>query len=173
MDLINLAIISILYILPAYIANSSAALFGGGFPIDFGRKLKRHRVLGRGKTFRGFFLGVLFGTVAGNVISYFVSGTAYSLGSATFYTALGFLLSFGALLGDLVKSFVKRRLGYEQGHSLLLIDQLDFVAGAIILGSIVYIPGLETVIFLIIVTPLIHLLLNVIGHLLKLKKVPW
>jgi CDP-diglyceride synthetase len=29
------------------------------------------------------------------------------------------------------------------------------------------------VIFLIIITPLIHLLLNIIGYLLKLKKVPW
>jgi len=173
MDFAYIILFSILYILPAYIANSSAALFGGGLPLDFGRKLRKNRIFGKGKTFRGLFLGILFGTVAGNVIGYFIGGTSYSIGSVTTYTALGFLLATGALLGDLIKSFFKRRLGYKSGQSLLLIDQLDFVVGAIALGSIVYIPTLSTVIFLIIITPLIHLLLNIIAFLLGLKKVPW
>jgi len=173
MDIIIFVIASFLYILPAYIANSSAALFGGGYPLDFGMKLKRHRIFGSGKTFRGFILGVLFGTVAGNVMGFLLAGTAFSLGTIELYTALGFLLSVGAMLGDLVKSFFKRRLGFKSGQMLPIIDQLDFVIGAIALGSFAYIPSIKTVIFLIIITPLIHLLLNIIGYLLKLKKVPW
>ncbi len=40
--------------LPAYIANPTAALFGGGMPIDFGKKYHDgQRILGDGKTFRG------------------------------------------------------------------------------------------------------------------------
>ena len=173
MDVITFVIISFLYILPAYIANSSAALFGGGHPLDFGKKLRKHRIFGEGKTFRGFVLGVLFGTVAGNVLGFLLAGTVFSLGSIEFYTALGLLLSIGAMLGDLVKSFFKRRIGYKSGQMLPIIDQLDFIIGAIALGSFVYIPSFKTVIFLIIITPLIHLLLNIIGYLLKLKKVPW
>ncbi len=173
MDIPTFVIASFLYILPAYIANSSAALFGGGYPLDFGKKLRKHRIFGEGKTFRGFILGVLFGTVAGNVMGFILVGTGFSTGSIEFYTALGFLLSFGAMLGDLVKSFFKRRLAFKSGQMLPLIDQLDFIIGAMVLGSIVYIPSLKTVIFLIIITPLIHLLLNIIGYLLKLKKVPW
>ena len=173
MDLITLAIVSFLYILPAYIANSSAALFGGGTPLDLGRKLGKHRLFGDGKTFRGLVLGILFGTAAGNVIGYALMGTEFTIGSIWFYTVLGFLLSSGAMAGDLIKSFFKRRLGYKRGQMLPIIDQLDFIIGSIALGSIAYIPSLETVIFLIIITPLIHLLLNVIGFLLKLKKVPW
>jgi CDP-2,3-bis-(O-geranylgeranyl)-sn-glycerol synthase len=173
MDLVTLVIMSVLYILPAYIANSSAALFGGGRPLDFGKYLRTHRLFGKGKTFRGLALGILFGTVAGNVLGYFIVGTDYSLGSVEFYTLLGFLLATGAMLGDLFKSFFKRRLGYKDGQSMPIIDQLDFVMGAVVLGSLIYIPAFEMVIFLIIVTPLIHLLLNVIGYLLKLKKVPW
>jgi len=173
MDAMTFVIISFLYILPAYIANSSAALFGGGHPLDFGKKLRKHRIFGEGKTFRGLILGVLFGTVAGNVMGFLLVGTTFSLGSIEFYTALGLLLSIGAMFGDLVKSFFKRRLGFTSGQMLPLIDQLDFIIGAIALGSLVYVPGLKTVIFLIIITPLIHLLLNIIGYLLKLKKVPW
>jgi len=173
MDIITFIILSFLYILPAYIANSSAALFGGGYPLDFGKKLRRHRIFGAGKTFRGLILGVLFGTVTGNVMGFLLAGTVFSMGSIEFYTALGFLLSVGAMFGDLIKSFFKRRLGYRSGQMLPIIDQLDFIIGAIVLGSLVYIPSIKTVIFLIIITPLIHLLLNIIGYLLKLKKVPW
>jgi CDP-2,3-bis-(O-geranylgeranyl)-sn-glycerol synthase len=173
MDVINLAIVSFLYILPAYIANSSAALFGGGLPLDMGKKLGKHRILGDGKTFRGLFVGIVFGTTAGSVIGFFASGTEFGIGSINFYTLLGFLLSSGAMLGDLIKSFFKRRLGFERGQMLPLIDQLDFVVGAIVLGSLIYVPTLAMVVFLIIITPIIHLLLNVIGYLLKLKKVPW
>jgi len=173
MDLVNLAIISLLYILPAYIANSSAALYGGGIPLDFGRNLRKHRIFGGGKTFIGLFIGVLCGTVAGNVEGFFLQGTSFAIGDIIFYSELGFLLSLGAMLGDLTASFIKRRLGYATGQMLPIIDQLDFVVGAIILGSTLYRPSFEMVVFLIIVTPLIHVLLNAIGYLLKLKKVPW
>lgn len=141
--------------------------------MDFGKSLGRHRIFGDGKTFRGLLLGIFFGTVAGNVMGYALLGSSLSLGSIEFYTALGFLLSTGAMLGDLIKSFFKRRLGYRSGQPLPLIDQLDFVIGAIVLGSLVYTPTLSMVIFLIVITPLIHLLLNVMSYLLKLKKVPW
>ena len=36
----------------------------------------------------------------------------------------------GALSGDIVKSFFKRRLGFDRGAMLPIADQLDFVAGA-------------------------------------------
>jgi CDP-2,3-bis-(O-geranylgeranyl)-sn-glycerol synthase len=174
MGIIELAIVSLLYILPAYIANSSAALFGGGFPLDFGKNFfDGKRLFGNGKTFRGLFLGLLFGIAAGNVEGFFLLGTSFSLGPVEFYTELGILLSVGALLGDLCASFVKRRLGFKQGQMFPIVDQLDFVVGAIIFSALLYMPTLEMVVFLIIITPIIHLVLNTIGYLLKLKRVPW
>ncbi|HQL60331.1 MAG TPA: CDP-archaeol synthase, partial [Methanoculleus sp.] len=42
--------------LPAYVPNSAAALFGGGTPIDSGRTFgDGRRIFGDGKTYRGFF----------------------------------------------------------------------------------------------------------------------
>ena len=48
--------------LPAYVPNSAAAVFGGGTPIDFGKTCgDGRRIFGDGKTHRGFFGGVLCG----------------------------------------------------------------------------------------------------------------
>ena len=53
---------------PAYVPNSAAALLGGGTPIDFGRTCSDgKRVFGDGKTYRGFFGGVLCGVLVGLV----------------------------------------------------------------------------------------------------------
>ncbi|MBS7287173.1 MAG: CDP-archaeol synthase [Candidatus Freyarchaeota archaeon] len=85
----------------------------------------------------------------------------------------GFLLPLGALTGDLVGSFIKRRLNISRGHLAPGLDQLDFVAGAILLSSVVYIPPPELLITAIIVTPAIHLLANAAGYALHLKNEPW
>ena len=52
--------------LPAYLPNPTAALFGGGTPIDLGRNYSDgRRFFGDGKTYRGLILGVLAGIVVG------------------------------------------------------------------------------------------------------------
>ena len=44
-------------ILPAYVANASAVLVGGGTPVDFGKNWRDgKRILGDGKTWRGLLL---------------------------------------------------------------------------------------------------------------------
>lgn len=173
MDPIEIILRAFLFILPAYIANSSAALFGGGTPIDCGKKFRGKRIFGDGKTWKGLFFGLFFGFAAGNIEGYLLLGTPYAIGTLEFSTLLGFLICFGALSGDLIKSFFKRQLGFERGERLPFIDQLDFVAGALLFGSLLYVPQLEIILFLIIITPFIHLFLNYLGYKLKCKKVPW
>jgi CDP-2,3-bis-(O-geranylgeranyl)-sn-glycerol synthase len=163
--------------LPAYIANPTAVIFGGGTPIDFGRNWRDgRRILGEGKTFRGLVGGGACGIIIG-LMQRQVSpaGEIFVIPSITAVIAL----SFGALLGDIVKSFFKRRLGFERGEKLLLIDQLDFVAGAWILAYIVD-PQWFTenftywiIIIVLILTPILHRLTNIIGFHIKLKKEPW
>ena len=112
--MINEIPLALWFILPAYIANSTAALFGGGKPIDFGRDFSDgRRVFGEGKTFLGLFAGIAFGTIAGNVQGYLIADglvPGYMAGGVLTYTVAGFLLATGALLGDLASSLVKRRL---------------------------------------------------------------
>lgn len=164
--------------LPAYIANPTAVVFGGGTPIDLGKKWKDgRRIFGDGKTFRGLAGGTACGILLG-LIQMQITSVQF-LG--TFTIASIITLSFGALLGDMTKSFFKRRLGYERGAKFPLVDQLDFVAGAWILtyafdpvwfrGKFLSDPWIMvTVIFF---TPLLHRLTNIIGYYAKLKKEPW
>lgn len=56
------------------------------------------------------------------------------------FILLGALMGGGALIGDLVKSFIKRRLDVPPGKPWFPWDQLDWIAGAMLLSSIVYVP---------------------------------
>jgi len=165
--------------LPAYVPNPVAALLGGGTPVDRGRNYSDgRRWLGDGKTYRGFFLGVLAGIGIG-LVEMQVSG-AYGLSFLPEQTLLSVtLLAFGALLGDLVKSFFKRRLGKERGAKWPAADMYDLVAGALILVLIAD-PAwlfanltLWSFIAILILTPLLHRSVNIIGYLIKVKDVPW
>ncbi len=147
------------FFLPAYIANTLPGIFGGGTPLDFGKTLKDgRRLLGDGVTIRGFIVGVAGGTAAGAMMGRVLEG---------------FLLSFGALLGDAVGSFIKRRLGIERGAPAPLLDQLNFVIGGLALVSLVGQIPLSYILVLLLITPFGHLSVNIIGYKLKLKKVPW
>jgi CDP-2,3-bis-(O-geranylgeranyl)-sn-glycerol synthase len=112
--------------MPAYFANGSPVLVGGGRPIDGGRCWRDgRRIFGDGKTIRGFFGGVIIGTAIG-FFQYIVEAWDGVILRA-------FLLSFGALLGDLIGSFIKRRLNIERGQPALGMDQLGFMVAGVIL----------------------------------------
>jgi len=84
------------------------------------------------------------------------------------------LLSLGALFGDLGGAFLKRRLGISPGNLLPVVDQVDFVVGALVFSLLLY-PMLtwELALTVLIITPPIHLLTNVAAYKLRLKNNPW
>ncbi|MFH0890228.1 MAG: CDP-2,3-bis-(O-geranylgeranyl)-sn-glycerol synthase [Candidatus Aenigmatarchaeota archaeon] len=160
-------------ILPAYVANSSATFAKGRISIDFSKKFPDGRpIFGAGKTFEGFALGVAVGTIAGFLQS--VLQSAYGVSPAfSMNITIAFAMSAGALLGDIAGSFVKRRFGLKRGEPVPLLDQLDFVAGSLVVASFFYAISLDTMLVLAIITPVIHLAANVIGYKLGVKKEPW
>ena len=150
---------SLWFFLPAYVANATPVVLGGGTPMDLGRNfLDGRRILGDGKTFRGFILAIAAGTL---------------IGALQLRPLIGFVMALGAMLGDLAVSFIKRRLGMERGAPLPVGDQLDFVAGAIALTGLVVSIPLSYIVAIVIVTPPIHLGTNALAYILKLKKKPW
>jgi CDP-2,3-bis-(O-geranylgeranyl)-sn-glycerol synthase len=166
MGIIELIIEALKFILPAYCANAIPVITGGGYPIDFGKKFFDGKpILGKNKTFQGFFSGLIIGTTVGLVESTFFS---YPL-------LFGLLLSLGALFGDLAGAFVKRRLGLAPGELLPVIDQIDFIIGAILFSFPLSLEILswELIIVVLIVTPPIHLLTNFAAYKLGLKNNPW
>ena len=84
---------------------------------------------------------------------------------------IGFLLGFGALLGDAIGSFLKRRLGIGRGKPAPILDQLDFLIVALILVSFVVKLNWLFVVIAIVMTLVIHLIANTGAYLLGMKDV--
>jgi CDP-2,3-bis-(O-geranylgeranyl)-sn-glycerol synthase len=176
------------YIFPAYIANGFAVfakLIKSKHPIDGGHLfIDERRVLGPGKTWEGFFCGLTSGVLIGllqvlaapfllALIEQYLILPPELYSIVLLSIPLVFLVALGALVGDLIGSFIKRRLNIARGRPAPIIDQLDFLITAMLFGILIASLPLILAIFLLIVTPLIHLLANIVGYLLGVKDVPW
>ncbi len=173
---------------PMLIPNSAAVLFGGGTPVDFGKKMKNGtRFLGDGKTWRGLAGGTLSGMALGLIQVGIM--TALDIPEWTYDPCILctvfilFLLAFGSMFGDMLGSFVKRRMKIKRGAKAPILDQYDFLIGTLILiiplqWSWFYENMLEGVylvgfIGLIILIPFMHRAMNIIGFKMGKKDVPW
>jgi CDP-2,3-bis-(O-geranylgeranyl)-sn-glycerol synthase len=89
--------------------------------------------------------------------------------------AITFLMVLGAIFGDLLGSFFKRRLDIESGEPFFVTDQLLFILTAVLFSSLalgLFLSVYELAI-IIVITFVVHIIANVIAHRLNLKKVPW
>ncbi|MFH1586258.1 MAG: CDP-2,3-bis-(O-geranylgeranyl)-sn-glycerol synthase [Candidatus Diapherotrites archaeon] len=170
--LLDFLIKILIYIIPMYIANSGAMLFGGKTPFDLNIKfIDGKPIFGPGKTFKGTSIGIGLGTASAFLLEYFFP--ALTAGISPHFLLLGFALSIGAILGDMAGSFFKRRNNIPRGTEVLFLDQLDFVIGGMILGTIYYLPGFWEALLIGAATIIIHKMTNYLAFKIKLKKVPW
>jgi CDP-2,3-bis-(O-geranylgeranyl)-sn-glycerol synthase len=158
--------ISALYIIvPIYCTNGAPVIFGGGEPIDFGTTLSDgERLFGNHKTIRGFLSGLIVGGLVGIVESILIAASLFEI---------ALLASAGALLGDLLAAFIKRRMRIKPGKPLPIVDQLDFVLGAVVAVSLISVPTAGTLVILLCVTPPIHLIANIGAYKLGIKSTYW
>ena len=167
MDVLTLIVGALKFIFPAYCANAVPVLAGGGAPMDFGRNfLDGKRIFGNNKTWRGFLFGWAIGFLVG-----LAEGAVF--GFIPFTVLFSVLTPLGALLGDLTGAFIKRRLDIAPGGLLPVIDQIDFVVGAIVFALPLAVVSLDLALAVIVLTPPIHLLTNFAAYKLKLKSNPW
>ena len=101
----------------------------------------------------------------------------FAFGFQNYPVLLALLIPLGALLGDLTGAFIKRRIGIAPGGLLPIVDQIDFVVGAVVF-AIPLAPDLLAVswavaVTVLLITPPIHLFTNYLAYKLKLKKNPW
>jgi CDP-2,3-bis-(O-geranylgeranyl)-sn-glycerol synthase len=181
MSLLGTVVGALWAMLPAYVPNNAAVLFGGGPPIDGGRELGGRRLLGDGKTWRGAVAGVGAGLGVAGVLNALRgrAGDALGVELPAFPAGAALALPTGAILGDMAASFLKRRLGRERGAAVPVLDQLDFVAVALTLTALLvpdwfeetFTPGRLLVVT--VVTPALHLATNGLAYLLGLKDEPY
>ena len=177
-----MACITILYfILPAYVSNGSALVFGGGLPLDFKKTDKNgDRWIGNGVTWKGLIGGTIMGTLMGAIQGLLGPMILENFGEFI-YTPIctnlvegiivGFLLGFGAMVGDAIGSFLKRRVGIGQGKPAPILDQIDFLIVALIFSSLMVSFSITFVAIAVVLTLIIHLVANTGAYLIGIKDV--
>ena len=168
------------FMLPAYFANMAPIIVKKlnflNFPIDFDKKIKNKPIFGKNKTFRGLIFGALFGIIIAFIQHTFYKNNIFNELTFVDYSnwlLIGFLLGFGAIFGDLVKSFFKRRLSYQPGKPFVPFDQTDFVFGAIIFVYPIVNLSLNKIIIIVILSFALHIIVNHIAFYTKIRKEKW
>ena len=164
------------FMLPAYFANMAPVIVKDWFkklaiPVDLGKN-----IFGKNKTYRGLVFGVLFGIIVAYIQFLLFNFSFFGKLSFINYSnwlLVGFLFGFGALSGDMVESFFKRRLGIGSGEKFIPWDQLDFVIGSLILVGIVVNITWRKIFFIAVISIVGHILVNHIAYYLKIRNEKW
>ena len=180
MVFLNLLLSCFYFMLPAYFANMAPVIVRKinflKIPMDFGKTINNKPIFGKYKTFRGFIFGVLFAIIASYVQHLFYDNNIFAAISLIDYSnwlLVGFLLGFGAIFGDLMKSLVKRRLNYEPGEMFVPFDQVDFIIGALIF-TYPFIPlSLDKLLVIIFLSFTLHVIVNHIAFYTKVRNERW
>ncbi len=163
--------------LPAMVANAMPlitcrSILRNPHPIDLNKRfLDGKRVFGDNKSVEGFISGVVAGFLVGLTYSYYFNMTAWIL--------YGLTSGLGAMCGDLLNSFIKRRLGLRPGQPFIPLDQLSFIIMAFALvkafkadvmvgqdlGTVDFVAGLA-------LAGVLHPLTNYVAYLLGVKETP-
>jgi len=172
----------VVFILPAYIANSSALYFDPSrhgkksTPIDLGLNFIDGKRLFGSKGLEGMVAAILAGLLTGLLISWL----GYTPLGLTFdeWFAVSLFTSIGAHVGDKIGSFVKRRMDLKSGSRFEYFDQLGFIIFALAFAVIAspkvsYFLGLDGFLALIILSYVVHVLANRFAYAIGLKDVPW
>ena len=163
---------------PAYLANTIAVLTGGKYPIDQGKlHSDGNRILGDGKTWSGLIGGTIGGMIVGYGLIVFIHEYIWE----SLDLSILFLLSFGALFGDMTASFYKRRQHLQRGDKFPLLDMYDFIFMSLLLCLIFkrewllswILDGWVPLLTILVLTPFLHRGVNIIGYKIGVKNEPW
>ena len=167
-------------ILPAYFANMAPVIVKKidffAYPIDFDKQISKKPIFGKNKTFRGLIFGVIFAAI--------VAYLQFLLYNAGFFRNISFinyqnwllfglLMGAGALTGDLIKSFFKRRLDIAPGEKFIPFDQTDFVVGALLFIVPIFNLTLKIFITSLLLSFILHIIVNHIAFYLKIRNEKW
>lgn len=156
------------FMAPAYLANMAPPFLrywkGWNRPIHA-------RALGEHKTVLGYALGVLTAVMTTAVQARI--DVAFALVDYAHWPWLGFAFGVGAMTGDSLKSFFKRRRGVPPGGRWIPFDQLDFALGALLIVGPFSLLGWPDVLVILVATLLGDIAVNRVAYWLRIKTSPW
>jgi len=181
----NSILLALWFFLPAGLANATPVfakriplLKKLEYPIDFYKTYKGIRIFGDHKTMRGLITGIVIAILTAGIQQAIYNNSpelrnalGFDFSSINFFV-YGFLAGFGALIGDAIKSFFKRRVNIKPGATWFPFDQIDYIIGGIVfLIPLIRLSFLDYLITFIVWFAM-HLISTYIGFLLKLKDKP-
>ena len=154
--------------LPAYAANMAPPFTR--FWTGWNRPIHA-AALGSHKTVVGFAAGVVAGVLATGVQAAIPAPAPLLDYSHWPWLGLGF--GVGAMTGDSVKSYFKRRRRIAPGRPWIPFDQLDFVVGALLLIGPFAVLDPGDVILILALSFAGDVLVNRVAYRLGIKTSPW
>ncbi len=158
------------FMLPAYFANMAPVLTKNIFkryaiPIN-------EKLLGKNKTYRGLIMAIVFSIIIVFIQSLVGWNSIVDYSEINLWL-LGLLLGFGAMFGDMIESFFKRKIGIPSGEPWYVFDQLDFPLGAMMFAS--FIVPFTWIEFTVVLTGtfVLTVLVNHISFLLDIRGEKW
>lgn len=171
----NSFITDIIIFLPAGVSNMTPVLANKipglkhwNTPVDFGHSWGGKRIFGDHKTWRG----IVTGTACGTLFGAFLGVTLLSSNYTESWLPYFLFMSFGALAGDAIKSFFKRRANVASGKSWFPFDQTDYIIGGLVFTLPFGVPSLKFVVEILAVYFVLHITVSYLGYRLHLKKDP-
>lgn len=174
------------FMLPAAVANGTPIL-AARIPglnhwdtrLDFGKRFHGKPLLGSHKTWRGIVSGMVIATLVlwiEQVLAAHFSWSRHFTDGIDYQhlptLLLGPLFGLGALGGDAIESFFKRRHGTRSGESWMPFDQLDYIVGAIIVSLPFVILSARQYLLIIIMWFALHIASTFVGYKLGFKEQP-
>ena len=177
-----LALQCMYFMLPAAFANMAPVMFKSklGFlaiPIDRGKMVGEKPMFGSHKTVRGFVVGIGMAVIVALLQAWLYKYpvirqlSIVDFGKGYGFAALvGFLMGFGALFGDLAKSFVKRRLEIGPGKPFIPFDEVDFAIGALVFSAIIIEIAWNVAVVSIALAFVFHIIINHLAFYFGIRK---
>lgn len=167
------------FLIPAGVANlvppvAARVLPRWNNPMDFGLMFRGQHLFGSHKTVRGLVTGVLFASVVHNLqvlLSIRFNGLQTLAIDPMFNQTwwLGAWLGFTALMGDALKSFIKRQAHIEPGKPWLPWDKIDWILGVLAGSWFLFQFNASFIIMAIIIGLLLSSLGKLLGYWLRIN----
>lgn len=179
MTALSFVVAALWFLAPAGAANTAPVLVTRipilDRPIDGGRTLGGEPLLGRNKTWRGLLVAPLAGWLVFAVqqrlmVRFDALRDLALVGPVPAPAWWGAILGAGAIVGDLLKSFGKRRARVAPGRSWVPFDQADYAVGALLALAPWAFPGWRAALGVVAIGVAVHFAAVVIGKLLGLRR---
>jgi len=148
----------IIEFIPAYYAPLCAPvsrLMKKPHPIDRGIMFRDKRLLGDGKTIEGTLVGIFAAVIVGYIL----------LND----WLLGLTFGIGAMLGDILNSFIKRQIGLKRGEHFLFFDELNFLFFPVLYAYFFLTITIVDIIVLVMFALALHFIFDRIALSLNVK----